>query len=58
MIRLQVVLPDGEVVWTGNRSTPRSSVGADLSRIFIGAEGAFGIVSAADLKLHKLPNHT
>jgi alkyldihydroxyacetonephosphate synthase len=58
VIRLQAVLPDGEIVWTRNRSTPRSSVGPDLSRILIGAEGAFGIVSAADLKLHKLPNHT
>ena len=58
VIRLQVVLPGGDVVWTRNRSTPRSSVGPDLSRLFIGAEGVFGIVSAAELKLHKLPNHT
>ncbi len=58
VIRLQVVLPDGEVAWTRNRATPRSSVGPDLSRLFIGAEGAFGIVSAAELKLHKVPNHT
>ncbi len=57
VIRLQVVLPDGEVIWTRNRSTPRSSVGPDLSRLFIGAEGVFGIVSAAELKLHRLPNH-
>jgi alkyldihydroxyacetonephosphate synthase len=58
VIRLQVVLPDGDVVWTRNRNTPRSSVGPDLSRLFIGAEGIFGIVSAAELKLHKLPIHT
>ncbi len=58
VVRLQVVLPNGEVIWTRNRSTPRSSVGPDLSRLFIGAEGIFGIVTAAELKLHRLPNHT
>lgn len=58
VIRIQAVLPGGEVVWTRNRASPRSSVGPDLARLFIGAEGAFGIVSAAELKLHKVPNHT
>ncbi len=57
VIRLQVILPDGEVVWTRSRGTPRSSVGPDLARLFIGAEGAFGIVVAAELKLHKVLNH-
>jgi alkyldihydroxyacetonephosphate synthase len=58
VIRLQVVLPDGEVVWTRNRSTPRTSVTPDLSKLFIGAEGAFGVVTAAELRLHRVPRHT
>jgi len=58
VIRVQAVLPDGDVIWTRNRSTPRSSVGPDLSRLFIGAEGAFGVVTAAELRLHRLPRHT
>ena len=58
VIRLQAILPNGEIVWTRNRNTPRSSVGPDLSRLFIGAEGVFGIVTAAELRLHRLPNHT
>jgi alkyldihydroxyacetonephosphate synthase len=58
VIRIQAVLPDGEVVWTRNRRTPRSSVTPDLSRLFIGAEGAFGIVTAAELRLHRVPRHT
>jgi alkyldihydroxyacetonephosphate synthase len=58
VIRIQAVLPDGEVIWTRNRSTPRSSVTPDLSKLFIGAEGAFGIVTAAELRLHRLPRHT
>jgi len=58
VIRIQAVLPDGVVVWTRNRSTPRSSVSPDLSRLFIGAEGAFGVVTAAELRLHRTPHHT
>ncbi len=57
VLRLEVVLPAGDVVWTRKRGTPRSSMGPDLSKLFIGAEGIFGIITAAELKIHKLPNH-
>ncbi|MDG6962888.1 MAG: FAD-binding oxidoreductase [Nitrososphaerota archaeon] len=57
VLRLEVVLPTGEVIWTRKRGAPRSSVGPDLSRLFLGAEGAFGIVSAAELKVRRLPGH-
>ncbi len=57
VLRLEVVLPSGEVIWTRKRGTPRSSVGPDLSRLFLGAEGSFGIVTAAELKIHRLPKH-
>jgi len=57
VLRLEVVLPTGEIVWTRKRGTPRSSVGPDLSRLFLGAEGTFGIITAAELKVHRLPNH-
>jgi alkyldihydroxyacetonephosphate synthase len=58
VLRLQIVLPDGEVIWTRKNEAPRSSVGPDLTRLFMGAEGVFGIVSAAQLKLYKRPSHT
>jgi len=58
VIRIQAVLPNGDVIWTRHRSTPRSSVTPDLSRLFIGAEGAFGVVTAAELRLHRSPRHT
>ena len=57
VLRLQVILPDGEVIWTRRNDAPRSSVGPELARLFIGAEGVFGIVSAAQLKLYKRPTH-
>lgn len=57
VLRLEVVLPSGEIVWTRRRGAPRSSVGPDLSRLFLGAEGSFGIVVTAELKTHRLPNH-
>ena len=57
VLRLEVVLPTGEIVWTRKRGVPRSSVGPDLSRLFLGAEGTFGIITAAELKVHRLPNH-
>jgi alkyldihydroxyacetonephosphate synthase len=57
VLRLEVVLPSGEVVWTRKRGAPRSSMGPDLSKLFLGAEGSFGIITAAELKIHKLPNH-
>lgn len=57
VLRLEVVLPSGEVVWTKKRDSPRSSMGPDLSKLFIGAEGIFGIVAAAELKMRKVPKH-
>lgn len=57
VLRLEVVLPSGEVIWTRRRGAPRSSVGPDLSRLFLGAEGSLGIVSAAELKIRRLPKH-
>ncbi|MEM4024100.1 FAD-binding oxidoreductase [Pyrobaculum sp.] len=53
--RLEVVIPPGELFWTNFRRVPRSSLGPDLARLFIGAEGAFGIITAAELKMYELP---
>lgn len=57
VIRLEVVLPSGEVVWTRKRGAPRSSVGPDLSKLFLGAEGSLGIITAAELRIHRLPRY-
>ncbi|KJE97433.1 hypothetical protein CAOG_09070 [Capsaspora owczarzaki ATCC 30864] len=45
---------DAPVVCTGQRAR-KSSMGYDLTRLFIGAEGTLGVVTQATLKLQRLP---
>ncbi|GAA5873373.1 hypothetical protein JCM3774_000762 [Rhodotorula dairenensis] len=60
VLNLTVVLPSGEVIKTRQRAkcaaslARKSSVGPDLGRLFIGAEGTLGIVTEATLKLAPL----
>lgn len=53
VLALEVVLPDGEVLRT--RAVPRSSTGPRLHDLFIGAEGAFGVITAATLRVFPVP---
>lgn len=50
---MEVVLPDGEVVWLGGKAD--DSPGYDLRGLFIGSEGMLGIVTQAWVRLVKLP---
>ncbi|MGO4572433.1 FAD-binding oxidoreductase [Microvirga sp. 2TAF3] len=54
VLSLTVVMPDGEVVKTASRAK-KSSAGYDLTRLFIGSEGTFGIITEITLKLHGIP---
>lgn len=54
VIALKVVLPDGELLNTARRAR-KSSAGYDLTRLFVGAEGTFGIITELTLKLHGIP---
>lgn len=49
------VMADGQVVHT--RVAPRRSTGPDLMHLFLGAEGTLGVLTAAHLRLHRLPMH-
>jgi D-lactate dehydrogenase (cytochrome) len=54
VLALKVVMPDGELLTTSRRAR-KSSAGYDLTRLFIGAEGTFGVITELTLKLHGIP---
>src|SRR4051794_32788653 len=47
---LEVVLPDGEVLWTGNKCV-KDVAGYSLRDLFIGSEGTLGVITKVLLKL-------
>ena len=56
ILRLAVVLPQGQVIQTGCRAR-KSSSGYDLTRLFVGSEGTLGVVTEATLRLAGIPEH-
>jgi glycolate oxidase len=57
VLNLEVVLPDGEVVWTG-ANTLKNATGYDLTRLVVGSEGTLCIITKAVLRLVPLPKET
>jgi len=53
VLGLEVVLPTGEVLQT--RAVPKTSAGPSLHTLFVGAEGVFGIITRATLRVFRLP---
>jgi glycolate oxidase len=51
---LEIVLPNGEIIHTGGKLA-KDVAGYDLTRLFVGAEGTLGVVTAATLKLIPKP---
>lgn len=56
VLKLTVVLADGEIIETGSLAT-KSSSGYDLARLFVGSEGTLGIITQAIMRLAGLPAH-
>jgi glycolate oxidase len=51
---LELVLPDGEVLWTGNKCV-KDVAGYSLKDLFIGSEGTLGVITKVLLKLIPKP---
>jgi glycolate oxidase len=51
---LEVVLPEGEVLWTGNKCV-KDVAGYSLRDLFIGSEGTLGVITKVLLKLIPRP---
>lgn len=51
---LEVVLPDGEVLWTGNKCV-KDVAGYSLRDLFIGSEGTLGVITKVLLRLIPQP---
>ncbi|MDX2133608.1 MAG: FAD-linked oxidase C-terminal domain-containing protein [Saprospiraceae bacterium] len=56
VLNLQVVLPTGEVVWTG-ANTLKNSTGYNLTQLMVGSEGTLGVITQLVLKLQPHPTH-
>jgi glycolate oxidase len=56
VLNLEVVLPTGEIIWTG-ANVLKNSTGYNLTQLMIGSEGTLGIVTKIVLKLIPLPKH-
>jgi glycolate oxidase len=53
VLGLEVVLPDGEIVWLGGKL--RAPLGYDLVGVFVGSEGTFGIVTKVVVRILPRP---
>ena len=52
-LRMQVVLPTGEIIRTAH--VPKHAAGPDWARLWLGAEGTFGIITEATMQVDYLP---
>ena len=56
VLNLEVVLPTGEIIWTG-ANVLKNSTGYNLTQLMVGSEGTLGIVTKIVLKLIPHPAH-
>jgi glycolate oxidase len=51
---LEIVLPDGEILWTGNKCV-KDVAGYSIKDLFVGSEGTLGVITKVLLKLIPKP---
>jgi glycolate oxidase len=54
VLNLEVVLANGDIIWTG-ANTLKNSTGYNLTQLIVGSEGTLGVITKAVLKLVPLP---
>ncbi len=54
ILNLEVVLPTGEIIWTG-ANVLKYSTGYNLTQLMVGSEGTLGIITKIVFKLRGLP---
>jgi glycolate oxidase len=54
VLNLEVVLPSGEIMWTG-ANTLKNSTGYNFTQLIVGSEGTLGVVTKIVLKLLPYP---
>jgi len=57
VLNLEVVLPTGEIIWTG-ANVLKNSTGYNLTQLIVGSEGTLGIVTKIVLRLIPYPTRT
>ena len=64
VLGLEVVLPDGTIIQTGSEANPNSpgpflryAFGTDITGLFIGSLGSFGIITKASTKVFRRPEY-
>ncbi|MHA4896040.1 FAD-binding oxidoreductase [Pedobacter sp. PWIIR3] len=57
ILNLELVLPTGEVIWTG-ANTLKYASGYNITQLMIGSEGTLGVVTKIVTKLIPKPQHT
>ncbi len=56
VLNLEIVLPTGEVIWTG-ANVLKNSTGYNLTQLIVGSEGTLALVTKIVLKLLPFPKH-
>lgn len=56
VLNLEVVLPTGEVIWTG-ANVLKNATGYNLTQLLVGSEGTLGVITKIVLKLIPHPTH-
>lgn len=56
VLNLEVVLPNGDIIWTG-ANVLKNSTGYNLTQLMLGSEGTLGIVTKIVFKIISYPKH-